>query len=131
MAVKVLINNLGQHLIAEVKQVENTDTKEVVAYWVENPRLVSYHLVEDEDGSSNVNIRLTEPCVITTETAYSIRADSIVSILDPKPEILQGWQVNVFPPDGPAVGDLETKEVEPVSAPTEVLEEDVAVGLTD
>ena len=43
MAVKVLINTLGQHLIAEVKQVENKETKEIVGYWLSQPRMVFYN----------------------------------------------------------------------------------------
>ena len=42
MAIKVLINELGQHLIADVSQVTNKETEELIAYWVKNARLVSY-----------------------------------------------------------------------------------------
>ena len=42
MAIKVLINSIGQHIIADVKSVTNRETEELVAYWVTEPRRVVY-----------------------------------------------------------------------------------------
>ena len=40
MSIKVLVTAVGQHVIADIKQIENKDTEEVVGYWLENPRVV-------------------------------------------------------------------------------------------
>ena len=40
MAIKVLVNQLGQHFVADVKQVTNEETKELIAYWVTDARLI-------------------------------------------------------------------------------------------
>ena len=48
MAVKLLVSQIGQHIIADVKQVENKETKEIIAYWVKNPRVVGYQIDDDE-----------------------------------------------------------------------------------
>ena len=36
MAVKVLVNALGQHILADTKQIENKETGDVVGYWLGN-----------------------------------------------------------------------------------------------
>ena len=96
MAVKILVNTLGQHTIAEVKQVTNKETEEILAYWVTEPRVISYRQAE----GGGLAIDFTSPCPVAVTTEYAIRADSIVSILD-------------------AVNDVEKKYVEVVnSVPT-------------
>ena len=106
MAVKILVNTLGQHTIAEVKQVTNKETEEILAYWVTEPRVISYRQAE----GGGLAIDFTSPCPVAVTTEYAIRADYIVSILD-------------------AVSDVEQKYVEVVnSVPTTepVAEEAVA-----
>ena len=69
MAIKVLINELGQHLVADVKQVTDTETKQLIAYWVKNPLLVSYTRAEDGDGTT---VNFVQPVPISNDTEYAI-----------------------------------------------------------
>ena len=83
MAIKVLVTQLGQQLIADVKQVENKETKEIVGYWLTEPRVVNYD--QAEDGSVSVNFG--SYCLVSTEKEFSIRAEHIVAILEPREEV--------------------------------------------
>ena len=108
MSIKVLINTLGQHIIADVKQVENSETNEVIAYWLREPRLVSYQLGEDGEG---VSIRFVTTCLVGVTGEYSVRADHIVSILDVREDVLEAYRANAFPTIEDAVGaTLEAEE---------------------
>ena len=40
MSIKVIVTAIGQHVIADIKQIENKETNELVGYWLENPRMV-------------------------------------------------------------------------------------------
>lgn len=118
MAVKVLINQIGQHIIAEVKSVTNRDTEELVAYWVTEPRSVIYSA--SEDGSTN--IRLTSPCPVGITTEYAIAAPHIVSVLDPTEEMELYYDKEVNPePANIEVGEPPTFD-EVVNDNTEVEE---------
>ena len=94
MSIKVLINALGQHLIADVKQVEDADTNEVLAYWLREPRLISYVPNEDKTG---VNVRFITTCAVAITGEYSVRAEHIVSILDPREAVLEEYRRQAFP----------------------------------
>lgn len=113
MSVKILINALGQHLIADTSQVNNKETEELIAYWVRDPRAVVYN--RNEDGS--VGIDFVNACPISSSTEYAIVANNIVSILDPLPEVEERYQLIVAPEP-----QLEVTEV----SETEVVEEDLA-----
>ena len=93
MAVKVLVNAIGQHIIADVKQVENTETKEILAYWVKEPRVATY--VSAEEGG--VNLRFSPYCLISDEAEFSIRADNVVAILEPQAAVVESWTKAVYP----------------------------------
>ena len=95
MAIKVLVTAIGQHLIADVKQVENTETKEVLAYWLREPRVVSYVAGENE---GDVRVRFSSYCVLSDESEFSIRAESIVSILEPKADVAESYRDAAYPP---------------------------------
>ena len=116
MAVKVLVTNIGQHIIADVKQVENKETKEVIAYWVKNPRVVSYQL--DEQQQVNVNFGMF--CIVSNENEFSLRADHVVSILEPREDVAERYEDIVNPTQ------TEVAELTPV-VPTEE-EEDESVS---
>lgn len=103
MAIKVLINELGQHLIADVSQVTNKETEELVAYWVKNPRLVSY---SSEEGQTAIS--LLETCPISCETEYAIAAHHIVSILEPAADVTKGYLERTAPNEEPAGPQIET-----------------------
>lgn len=108
MSIKVLINALGQHLIADVKQIENSDTGEVLAYWLREPRLCSYVPNEDKTG---VSVRFVSTCTIAVTGEYSVRADHIVSILDPREEVLEAYRTQVFPTVEETVAEAAQVEV--------------------
>lgn len=116
MAIKVLINALGQHLMADVKQVTNTETNVLVAYWVKDSRLISYSKSDDVEGG--VTINFVDPCPVSSDVDYSISESHIVSILDPKPEVLEAYLERVCPE---VPEDLETvmkvEGEEPVAEP--------------
>ena len=105
MAIKVLVNALGQHIVAEVKQVENKETQEVVGYWLENPRLVNYVPRSEEEGGG-VNVGFGPLCPLTDEQAYTVRADHIVSIVEPRDDVAQSYAEVT----GTATTEEETEE---------------------
>lgn len=115
MAIKVLVTQIGQQLLAEVKQVENKETKEIVGYWLTNPRTVNYE--QTEDGQVSVNFGTY--CLVSNETEFSVRAEHIVAILEPREEVLERYSKIVEPEevtdesaasdaeDGPDAGESE------------------------
>ena len=87
MAVKVLVNTVGQHIVADTKQVENKETKELVAYWVVEPRIAAYN--RDENG--NIAVGFAPYCVISDEKEFSLRPESVVSILEPRADVIEKY----------------------------------------
>ena len=83
MAIKILVTAIGQQLIADVKQVENKETKEVVGYWLADPRVVTYQT--DEEG--NVGVNFGSYCLVSNEKEFSLRAEHVVTILEPREEV--------------------------------------------
>ena len=88
MAVKVLVNTVGQHIVADAKQVENKETKELVAYWVKNPRLAAYS--RDDDG--NLAVGFSPYCVLSDEQEFTLRVESVVAILEPREDVLTEYE---------------------------------------
>ena len=95
MAIKVLINTLGQHLMADVKQVSDTNTNLLIAYWVKDARLISY--TQSEEVQDGVTINFVDPCPVASDNEYSIAESHIVSILEPKSEVLEAYLSRVLP----------------------------------
>lgn len=123
MATKVLVNTIGQHIVADTKQVEEKETKAIIAYLVENPRVASYS--RDDDG--NVNVGFAPYCVLSDEFQFTIRAENIVSILEPRDDVKDqyeklvgvGTDVDVLNGVKPAEEEAESEAVEekePVAA---------------
>lgn len=108
MAIKVLINQLGQHLVADVKQVSDTETNQLIAYWVKNALHVSYTRNEGEEG---ITINFVQPVPISADVEYAISAQHIVSILDPKPEVEKAYLDQVSPIPVPEA-EVEVLEIE-------------------
>ena len=106
MAIKVLVTAIGQQLIADVKQVENKNTKEVVAYWVKDPRVVTYNQTDE----GNVNVGFLGYCLVSNENEFSISATHIVSILEPLPEVITKYDeiVNPAPQEETVVSEVTT-----------------------
>ena len=118
MAVKVLVTALGQQLIAVAKQIENKETSELVGYWLENPRTVIYQPNGDDDGGLNVNFG--SYCPISDEASFSIRAEHIVAILEPRADVVEAY-VSLTQP--PAEADVAVEGEEPAVDP-EVVTDD-------
>lgn len=128
MAVKVLVTEIGQQILADVKQVENKDTKEIVAYWVSEPRIVSYSMDEE---TKNIAVNFSKYCLVSDENEFSIRANYIVSILEPRADVAEQYtrivenkEDELIPSSepAPAEGELQNDtsvngaEVEPEAA---------------
>ena len=116
MAIKVLVTAIGQQVIADVKQVENKESKEVVGYWLTNPRVVTYQT--DDEG--NVGVNFGSYCLVSNENEFSVRAEHIVTILEPREEVTERYQTIIKPADA--------EEVEEADA--EVVAEEEKVGST-
>ena len=115
MTVKVLVTALGQHLIADTKQVENKETNELVGYWLDKPRLVGYS--RDEE-TGDIGVQYMPYCLISDEQSYSIKADHIVAILEPRDDVAERYTEIVNPPveettvtDEPSTSDTEVGAV--------------------
>ena len=93
MSVKVLVTEIGQHVVAEVKQIENKETNELVGYWLTEPRIVAYN--RQEDG--NVSVGFIAYCLVSDETEFSIKADHVVAILEPRDDVAAKYQKLAFP----------------------------------
>ena len=94
MTVKVLVTALGQHVIADAKQVENKETQELVGYWLDKPRLVGYNR---DDESGDIGIQYLPYCLISDEQSFTIRADHVVAILEPRDDVASRYDEIVIP----------------------------------
>ena len=122
MTVKVLVTQLGQQIIADAKQIENKETNDIVGYWLSQPRLVQYS--QNEEGELGVNF--ASYCVVSDEAEFSLRADHVVAILEPRDDVAKAYQAIAFPEppaetENDTVDDVVTDEapvdeVEPVTA---------------
>ena len=114
--IKVLVNALGQHLIAGVQQVENSETQEILAYWLTEPRSINYS-VDQESGS--VNIRFLEPLAVAADRSYSVAAGHIVTIVSPKEDVLKAYNDLVYPEPTDAPADTAVLEEAPAEGSDE------------
>ena len=92
MAVKVLVTQLGQHVIADTKQVSRKETEELIAYWVREPKLIIYN--RDEEG--NMTINFGSFCPVSDENEFSIKESHIVSILEAREDVKEAYTTKVF-----------------------------------
>jgi hypothetical protein len=99
MAVKVLVTALGQHIVADAKQVENKETEELIGYWLDRPRLVSYSPTEDND-EKGIAIQYLPYCILSDEQSFTIKADHIVAILEPRDDVATRYK-EIVTPDEP------------------------------
>ena len=113
MAVKVLVNAVGQHIVSEAKQVEEKETKKIIAYLLENPRVASYNRSEEGD----INVGFAPYCVLSDEASFTIRAENIVAILEPRADVSEQY-TNLVSPPAEETTEEETvvADVEPVGA---------------
>ena len=117
MAVKVLVSSVGQHIIADTKQIENKESNEVVGYWLSNPRVIVYN--RQEDG--NVSVGFVNYCLVSDEAEFSLKADHVVAILEPREDVQFKYSELINPE-----GTISTDEVAPVIDPAEVEDESSA-----
>lgn len=101
MAIKILVTQIGQHIIADTKQVENKDSGQLIAYWVREPRIVGY--TRGDDGAISVNFN--SYCLVSDESEFSIKESNIVSILEPRDDVLNSYTAKVF--DEPSTDNPE------------------------
>ncbi len=120
MTVKVLVTTTGQQIISEVKQVENKETKEVIAYWLVNPRVITYSVNDDDQ----VNVGFGSFCLVSNETEFSLKSDFVVSILEARPEVLDRYN-NLIEESKPAEPEAE----EEAPADEAVEEEEAGSGI--
>jgi len=121
MSTKILVNSLGQHIIADVKTVTNKETNELLAYWVKSPRVISYR--GNEDGT--LSIDFVEYCPVGSSLEFSIASHHIVSILDAKAEVEERY-LEIVTPKPVTLEEFEGEvepEVEPAIEPEVVSEE--------
>jgi len=93
MTVKVLVTALGQQLIADTKQIENKESKDLVGYWLNNPRVVAY----SQNEESGVSVNFASYCLVSDEQAFSIRSEHIVAILEPRADVIAAYEELVAP----------------------------------
>ena len=107
MSVKVLVSALGQQIIADAKQIENKETKDLVGYWLDKPRVIVYNTAED----GGVSLSFAPYCLVSDETAFSIRSEHIVAILEPRADVLVAYNALFETPevteDGSDTADAE------------------------
>ena len=95
MTVKVLVTALGQQIVADTKQIENKESGDLVGYWMNNPRLVGYTQGEG-DG---LNVNFGPYCLVSDEASFSVRAEHIVAILEPRADVVEAYTQLVTPPE--------------------------------
>ena len=104
MTVKILVTAIGQQIIAGVKQIENKETKELVGYWLSQPRLVQYQ--RDDEGQIGVNFAAY--CLVSDENEFSLRSDHVVAILEPRKDVVDGYNQLVYPEPTEELNDEAT-----------------------
>ncbi len=115
MTVKVLVTAIGQQIIADTKQIENKETNDIVGYWLSQPRVIQY--TQGEDGNLGVNFGAY--CLVSDEAEFSLRGDHVVSILEPRDDVVEAWKNLVYPEVEEAPAEEPAAEVEPFVEPAE------------
>ena len=103
MSIKVIVTAVGQHVIADIKQIENKENEEVVGYWLENPRVIAYS--RKEDSADNVSIGFVNYCLVSDEQAFSLKAEHVVAILEPRADVAAKYVEVVVPAPTDVVND--------------------------
>ena len=106
MTVKVLVTALGQQIVAGVKQIENKESGDIVGYWLTQPRVVQY----TKDEEDNIGVNFQPYCLISDEAEFSLRADHVVAILEPRDTVAKGYTNLVYPPTEDGTDAAATEE---------------------
>lgn len=91
MTVKVLITAIGEHIIADASQVEDSVSDQVIGYWVKNPRLISYRNTDGELVAG-----LAKYCTVASDTEFAFSSHYIVAVLEPKEEVLNTYNNVIY-----------------------------------
>ena len=110
MAVKVLVTAIGQHIIADAKQVENKESGELIGYWLDNPRLVSYQATPEDEEEKGIAIQYLPYCLLSDEQSFTVRADHIVAILEARDDVRTRYVEIVTPDEEPQSVTVEGEE---------------------
>ena len=127
MTVKVLVTALGQQIVADTKQIENKESNELVGYWMENPRVVAYQ--QNEEGGLSVNF--APYCMVSDEASFSIRAEHIVAILEPRQDVVEAYTNLVTPPEAAEATVEGTEETTVEDQVDDATDASVVEGLSD
>jgi len=106
MAIKILVNQIGQHVIADIRQVENTDNGEVLAYLLKEPRLVTYQTGEN----NSLNLRMAPFCPASDENEFPYRTDHVAAILEPRNDVAEQYKKIVYPEVDHVAAAMTAKE---------------------
>lgn len=98
MAIKVIITPIGQQVIADVKQIENKDTNQVVGYLLSNPRVVSYQRGANE---GEVAVNFTPYCLLSDDTEVTVRPETALSIVTPRQDVIDNYSNVVLKENDP------------------------------
>ena len=112
MSIKVIVTAVGQHIIADIKQIENKDTNEVVGYWLDNPRVIAYSRTGEGD---NVSIGFVNYCLVSDEQSFSLKSDHVVAILEPRADVAEKYVEVTVPAPTDVVNDEPSSAVDPES----------------
>ena len=127
MTVKVLVTAVGQQIVADTKQIENKESNELVGYWMENPRVVAYQ--QNEEGGLSVNF--APYCMVSDEASFSIRAEHIVAILEPRADVVEAYTNLVTPPEAAEATVEGTEETTVEDQVDDATDASVVEGLSD
>jgi hypothetical protein len=122
MSIKVIVTAVGQHVIADIKQIENKDTNDVVGYWLDNPRVIAYSRTGEGD---NVSIGFVNYCMVSDEQSFSLKADHVVAILEPRADVAGKYvEVTVPAPTDDTTDDEPSSptDVEGLGSPADLLD---------
>ena len=118
MSVKVLVTAIGQHVIADIKQIENKETEEVVGYWLSNPRVVAY---QRQEQGENVSIGFVNYCLVSDEQEFSLKAEHVVAILEPRDDVATKY-VEVTVPSPVDNEPSSATDLEGLQSPADLLD---------
>ena len=107
MAIKVIITPVGQQVIAEVKQIENKDTNQIVGYLLENPRVVSYR---QGDNEGEVAVNFSPYCLLSDDVEVTIRPEIASCIVTPRQDVIENYSNVVQKETTPAQVELTGNE---------------------
>lgn len=107
MAIKVIITPVGQQVIAEVKQIENKDTNQIVGYLLENPRVISYQKGENE---GEIAVNFGSYCLLSDDVEVTIRPEVAACIVTPRQDVITNYSNVVERESTPAQVELTGNE---------------------